>query len=104
MYDFRNLSPHDLECLVRDLLQNRYRIHVESFATGRDQGIDLRFTRCGKGVVVQCKHYINSDFRPLRDHLKTRELPKLAKLTPKRYILATSGVSVSTRTSRSRLP
>ena len=44
-YDFQQLSPHDLETLVRDLLQAEWGVALESFKTGRDGGIDLRYAR-----------------------------------------------------------
>ena len=43
MYDFKVLSPADFEDLTRDLLQQLWKVKLESFKTGRDQGIDLRY-------------------------------------------------------------
>lgn len=42
-YDFHQLSPYDLEILARDLLQAHWGVRLESFKTGRDRGIDLRY-------------------------------------------------------------
>ena len=42
-YDFKILQPSEFECFSRDLLQAREGIFIESFADGRDKGIDLRF-------------------------------------------------------------
>lgn len=90
-YDFTSLSSYDFEGLVRDLLQEELKVTLESFTSGRDKGIDLRYSSAPSGsVIVQCKHYINSGFRSLFNHLKIHELPKIHKLTPQRYILATS--------------
>jgi hypothetical protein len=41
-YDFTQLSSHDFEILVRDLLQAEWGTQIQSFAAGRDQGIDLQ--------------------------------------------------------------
>lgn len=86
-YDFSNLSPSEFEMLVRDLLQAKYKIQVESFAEGQDRGIDLRFKDEGGDCIVQCKRY--SSFDNLMGALK-RETSKVLKLNPKRYIIATS--------------
>ncbi len=42
-YDFRSLSPIDFEILARDLLQEEFKVRVECFKTGQDQGIDMSF-------------------------------------------------------------
>lgn len=55
-YDFQILQPNEFEHLVRDLLQKKENIFVESFAPGRDSGIDLRYATCnGTKVIVQAK-------------------------------------------------
>jgi DNA polymerase III delta prime subunit len=89
-YDFRLLSDRDFEELCRDLLQAKHGCFVQSFKSGRDGGIDLRFTMLGSDTIVQCKHYVGSGFRPLKRHLRRYELEKIAKLRPKRYLLLTS--------------
>lgn len=88
-YDFRQLSPHDFEQLSRDLLQAHDSITLESFKSGRDQGIDFRHARSIHNVIVQCKHYVNTGLAGLITHL-TREAAKVKKLKPSRYILTTS--------------
>ena len=42
-YDFSVLQPCEFEYLTRDLLQKKENVFVESFTTGRDGGIDLRY-------------------------------------------------------------
>jgi hypothetical protein len=60
-YDFRGLSPTDFEHLTRDLLNADLGLRLQSYAAGRDQGIDLRQVDAdGKTIVVQCKHYAES--------------------------------------------
>lgn len=96
-YDFGVLQPAEFECLTRDLVQARERLFVESFTDGRDGGIDLRFAPAEGGtVIVQAKRY--KDFSSLFNELK-REVSKVTKLNPKRYIVATSvGLSPGNKT------
>jgi conflict system STAND superfamily ATPase/restriction endonuclease len=89
-YDFSTLSPIDFEYLTRDLLQKKLDIFLESFTSGRDGGIDLRHSSDKeKTLIVQCKHYSNSTLSNLKSSLK-KELDKLKKLNPSRYIVCTS--------------
>lgn len=91
MYDFRQLSPVDFEELTRDLLQKEWSIPLESFKSGRDQGIDLRYSKArGKRLIVQCKRFVDSDISDLLSHLKKSELPKIRRLAPSRYVLVTA--------------
>jgi Restriction endonuclease len=89
-YDFRGLSPHDFELLCRDLLQKLLGVHLESFTTGRDSGIDFRHRAGGDNLIVQCKHYAESGYDALARVLAGKERKKLDALKPTRYILATS--------------
>lgn len=59
-YDFHQLSPHDFETLVRDLLQEEWGLLLESFKTGRDGGIDLRYARGAQNIIGQVKHYVRT--------------------------------------------
>jgi hypothetical protein len=43
-YDFSQLSAYDFETLAAGLLQKEWGIRLEAFKSGRDQGIDLRYT------------------------------------------------------------
>ncbi|MHC2519027.1 nSTAND3 domain-containing NTPase [Bradyrhizobium diazoefficiens] len=92
-YDFQQLSPHDLETLVRDLLQADWGVLLESFKTGRDGGVDLRYARGGHNLVVQVKHYVRTGLAGLLRDLKV-EAGKVTALKPTRYLLVTS-VSLS---------
>jgi len=90
-YDFGNLSPYELENLTRDLLQHRWGVFVESFAPGRDNGIDLRYARADSpSRIVQCKHYLRTGYAGLLSHLEGSELEKVRRLDPNRYCLVTS--------------
>jgi len=92
-YDFHQLSPHDLEILVRDLLQAEWNVRLETFKTGRDQGVDFRYARGAGNLIGQVKHYLRTGIKGLLRDLK-KEVPKLNKLNPSSYVLATS-VSLS---------
>lgn len=90
MYDFKSLSSVDFEIIVRDLLQKHMNVFLESFKSGRDKGIDLRYTRTGNSsIIIQCKHYAESGIKGLKSVLK-KEAVKIKKLNPTNYILATS--------------
>lgn len=89
-YDFKSLSAFDFENLVRDLLQKELNLRLECFKSGRDGGIDLRYSIDNtNSIVVQCKHYASSSFGQLKSSLK-KEVPKVEKLQPSRYVIATS--------------
>lgn len=87
-YDFLNLSPFDFEELTRDLLQKHFNIYFESFTTGRDKGIDLRYS-LGRvnNIIIQCKRYNN--FKSLKSGLK-KEIKKVKALNPQKYVLSTT--------------
>lgn len=87
-YDFQKLEANEFECLVRDLLQVREGLFVDSFAPGRDGGVDLRFAYSkDKQCVVQCKRY--ATWNSLKSVLE-KEVTKVKQLNPSRYIIATS--------------
>ena len=88
-YDFAKLSPDDFQLLVRDLLQAELAVRVETFADGADEGIDLRCIGAGgETLIVQCKRI--ADFRSLLRVVRNKEVLKVQRLKPHRYILATS--------------
>lgn len=89
-YDFhKKLSPYEFQDLVRDILQAKEGIFLESFKEGKDEGIDARRKDNDDELIVQVKRYKN-DFSALYQSLKRYELPKVKKLEPTRYIIATS--------------
>ena len=88
-YDFHQLSPHDLEHLVRDLLQAEWSILLESFKSGRDDGIDLRYAQGPEQIIVQVKHYLRTGLYGLVRDLRN-ENSKIEKIAPTRYVIATS--------------
>lgn len=88
-YDFKQLSPHDFEELARDLIQARDGIVLESFKTGKDEGIDFRHSRDKDSTVVQCKHYAETGLSGLMRDLK-KEVPKVVRIKPSRYLIVTS--------------
>lgn len=87
-YDLNLLSPHEFEQFTRDLLQKKFNVYIESFTTGKDGGIDLRFgSSSDMKTIVQCKRY--SDFPNLYSSLK-KELKNIQSLNFEYYYLATS--------------
>ncbi|HET7118040.1 MAG TPA: restriction endonuclease [Hanamia sp.] len=87
-YDLNIFSPNEFEEFSRDILQARLNTYIESFKTGRDGGIDLRFTNAKKlKAIIQAKRYKN--FSSLIDNLK-KEVFKVEKLYPDQYIITTS--------------
>jgi len=87
-YDLLILSPNEFENISRDLLQEKFGVFIESFTTGSDGGIDLRFAKDNSGnVIIQAKRY--KDYSALINNL-TKEQVKVIKLNPSRYILTTS--------------
>jgi Restriction endonuclease len=90
-YDFTRLSAFDFEELVADLLRAEWKSDLEIFTPGPDAGIDLRaFSDSKKETLVQCKHFPQTTFSKLLAHLKKEELPKVRRLAPQRYVVATS--------------
>lgn len=90
-YDFHSsFSPPEFESFVGDLLEIREGIPFERFGEGTDGGIDLRGEdAAGNILIVQVKRYQNN-FSQLHYVLKTKELQKVKKLNPYRYILVVS--------------
>ena len=87
-YDFKILQFNEFECLCRDLLQKKEKNFIESFTDGRDGGIDLRFAYSkSHKTIIQVKRY--KDYGELKGVLK-KEVEKVKKLNPTRYILMTS--------------
>ncbi|MEI2428507.1 restriction endonuclease, partial [Priestia megaterium] len=86
-YNFLNLSSTEFEQLCHDLLELQIGYDLEIFAEGKDGGIDLRFESDTELVVIQCKRY--SQYNDLLQVLK-REVSKVEKLKPTKYILVTS--------------
>jgi len=88
-YNLGVLSYLEFELLIRDLLQEEWSVTLESFKSGKDRGIDIRYIKDGT-TVIQCKHFFESTYANLKSHLNKEEKEKVEKLKPERYILATS--------------
>lgn len=88
-YDFHQLSPYDLEVLTRDLLQAHWGVDIESFKSGRDGGIDLRYAVGPSKTIIQVKHYLRTGLRGLMRDLEI-EAVKVRRLALSRYVLVTS--------------
>ena len=89
-YDYSGLTWIDFQDLVQSLLQEELGISLEAFPPGKDGGVDLRCSRELSGtIIVQCKHFLGSGYPALIRSLKTEE-PKVQRLKPARYIIATT--------------
>lgn len=87
-YDFLILQYNEFEHLTRDLLQKKENVFVESFTSGKDGGVDLRFAKVqGKNTIVQAKRV--KDYPSLKRVLN-KEVSKVNTLKPDRYIITTS--------------
>lgn len=85
------LSPMDFQDLSADLIEARDGIQLERFGEGPDQGIDFRFVDSKGGLtVIQCKRLAKAAFPRLYREVSEKELAKIKKLNPQRYILVTS--------------
>ena len=90
-FDFTCLSSQDFEDLVRDLLQAEWNVALEGFKSGRDAGIDFRYSPTDGGkTIIQCKHYVGSGFNKLLRHLSSTERQKIERVRPARYVVVTS--------------
>lgn len=89
MAGLENLSPIDFEELCRDLAYSEIGERFEAFGPGPDGGIDGRYAKAGKSVLLQCKHYWRSSFSDLKKTMR-KEVEKVEKLNPCRYLLFTS--------------
>jgi len=87
-HDFLVLSPNEFENLTRDLLQKKFEIYIESFTSGPDGGIDLRYSTESKtNNIIQAKRY--KTYSSLISNLK-KEINKVNELNPDKYIISTS--------------
>ena len=66
-YDFYNsFSPLEFQNFARDMIQIREDIFIESFAEGKDMGIDGRHVRAdGYTINMQAKRLLNTSERIL---------------------------------------
>lgn len=88
-YNFQLLQPTEFENLARDILQVKEGIYIQSYADGKDRGIDFRYsTNKDKNIVVQVKRY--RDSQTMLRKLENEELPKVKQLNPDRYIIICS--------------
>ncbi|SHN57265.1 AAA family ATPase [Desulfitobacterium chlororespirans] len=89
-YDFHALlEPLEFQDLVCDIVQLRDNIFLETYKEGQDSGIDGSYTDNTQKIIVQAKR-CQQDFNKLYRGLQHKELPKVKKLNPDRYILGVS--------------
>lgn len=88
-HDFSTLAPADFEDLTREILGREFALRFEAFAAGPDGGIDGRHAKGPDAIILQAKHRRGSTFASLKSTM-ARERPAIDRLSPARYILATS--------------
>lgn len=87
-YNFLNLSAFEFENITRDILQKKLGVFIESFTTGKDDGIDLRAAKSkDSSIIIQAKRY--SKYSDLKTSVK-KEASNLIGKNIKRYILSTT--------------
>ncbi len=84
-----NLSAVDFEELCRDIALKETGMRFSAFRPGPDGGVDGRHAKGEENTILQCKHYIKSSFSDLKRAIG-KEVKKLEKLSPDRYLLFTS--------------
>ncbi|MGR3420843.1 MAG: nSTAND3 domain-containing NTPase [Paracoccus sp. (in: a-proteobacteria)] len=96
MYRLENLSDADFEELCRDIARAETGMRFSAFGPGPDGGIDGRHANGDQKTILQSKHYVGSSFSQLKSAVG-REVEKLHKLCPDRYLLLTSQPLTPTR-------
>jgi hypothetical protein len=96
-FDFSTLNSSDLENLVCSILNakeqsERSKIVFRTFKDGKDKGIDILYSTPGNDydIVGQVKHYYRSGYKKLIQHIEDSEKQKVVKLSPNKYLFATS--------------
>jgi len=91
-YNLEVLNDKEFEDLSKDLLEEELDIPLQNFKTGKDGGIDLRYSSHNLNeIIIQAKAYTKSKYANLKATLK-QERQKMDKLSPspQRYILTTT--------------
>lgn len=90
-FDLGRLTDFDFEAVCKDIFEARLGVDLELFSPGRDEGVDLRYFGSNNSqLIIQCKHWSRSARSALVRHMKKVELPKVRRIGPARYILATT--------------
>lgn len=91
-FDLGRLTDFDFESICKDIFEEILGAQLEIFSPGADAGVDLRHLQFNppSSTIIQCKHWMRSGRDKLVSHMRTKELIKIRKLAPSRYILASS--------------
>ncbi|MFF1706197.1 restriction endonuclease [Streptomyces sp. NPDC058252] len=90
-FELSRLTDFDFEAVCKDVFEEEFGVSLEIFASGADGGVDLRHVYSdGSELIIQCKHWHRSSRAKLVDYVSKVEAPKVARLKPARYVLATS--------------
>lgn len=101
MRNYSNLSDHDFEMLIADLLGAELSCRFERFARGADCGIDLRSPLTDDGRnIVQCKHYVRSSITHLlsaadRERERLMASPPFARLSDRDHYWFVTSASLT---------
>ncbi|MDP2329058.1 MAG: restriction endonuclease [Dehalococcoidia bacterium] len=90
-YRLLEITDVEFEEVIGDLLSAELGVRFERFTRGRDRGIDLRYLGADdNAVIAQCKQWNADSFPRLLRELRKVERPKVERLNPSRYLLATT--------------
>jgi hypothetical protein len=93
VFELDRLTDFDFETICKDAFECYLGAALTIHAPGNDKSVYLRCfssSEVSAPLIVQCKHWANSNVAKLIRHLGESELPKINLLKPARYILATS--------------
>lgn len=95
-YDFSTLNSSDLEELSCDLMNMSQKsdsiVKYKTFKDGKDKGIDFLYSTSDNDFehVGQVKHFYRTGFSRMLTALKDKEVNKVKKLKPNKYLFFTS--------------
>lgn len=89
MFNYAALDDTEFENLCKDVMERKLGTSLRVFSRGRDGGIDIRNSTGGNKIVIQVKHYIQSQQSTVLSSLK-KERKNLEKLQPTDYYICIS--------------
>lgn len=88
MFNFQNINDYEFETIAKDILEVLFGYEFNTFAKGRDGGIDVA-TFLNDKIIGQAKHYLDSNIPSLINTLK-KERKNLQNLGVEDYYIFTS--------------
>jgi len=89
MYDLSSLNDYEFEQLCKDIMSKKLDQKLQTFARGRDGGIDISDNQLKSQIIIQAKHYPRSSVSSLMTSLG-KEVRKVATKQPQQYFVCTS--------------